>query len=328
MDARRPTAVTWVVLAAALVGVSSGGALLQSFGEVPPLLRASWRLQATTVLLVPLAVLDARREGAPWVDAGQRRGDLLLVLASGAFLALHFGTWTASLDRTTLTHSLLFVTAHPLVVLVGTSLLVALRREVLPPGRLGWAGGFLGLSGALLTLADVGSVSGGQQVTLVGDVLAFLGAVFVVGYLAAGRVLRARWPVFLYAAVVTGLASLFLVLASIAVEASAVASFGAIGWTDGAWVGGFMLLAFLAGFVGHTGLNHCLGSMTPLTISVTLTLEPVVGSMIGALAFNTGLPGPATLVGGVVMLSGLLLVVRAEAHQSTSSLTAEDASGA
>jgi drug/metabolite transporter (DMT)-like permease len=49
--------------------------------------------------------------------------------------------------------------------------------------------------------------------------------------------------------------------------------------------------------------------MTPLTISVTLTLEPVVGSIIGLVAFGTGIPGPATLLGGLVMLGGLLLVV-------------------
>jgi drug/metabolite transporter (DMT)-like permease len=321
---RGPTPLTWLVLGAALIGVSSGGALLQSFDEVPPLLRASWRLQATTLLLLPLAVLDARREGVPWTNAPQRRADMLLLVASGTFLALHFGSWTASLDRTTLTHSLLFVTAHPLVVLVGTSLLFALGRDVTRPGRRGWVGGLLGMSGAVLTLADVGAVSGGQEVTLVGDLLAFLGAVFVVGYLAAGRVLRARWPVFLYAAAVTGLASLLLVVASATMEGSTIATFGAVGWTAPAWLGGFLLLAFLAGLVGHTGLNHCLGSMTPLTISVTLTLEPVVGSMIGAVAFDTGLPGPATVVGGVLMLVGLLLVVRADAAVTDAPRTTMD----
>ena len=72
---------------------------------------------------------------------------------------------------------------------------------------------------------------------------------------------------------------------------------------------GFLTLAFFAGLVGHTGLNHCLKTMTPLTISVTLTMEPVVGSIIGLMVFETGIPGPATLIGGLVMLAGLLLVV-------------------
>ncbi|MDP6233039.1 MAG: DMT family transporter [Candidatus Poseidoniaceae archaeon] len=309
MDRARPSVLTWIILGAALLGVSSGGALLQSFGDVPPLLRASWRLQATTVLLLPLAVLDWQREGAPWTTREEARGDAMLLVASGVFLALHFGAWTASLDRTTLTHSLLFVTAHPLVVLVGSAVLLALGRDIIPPGRRGWAGGLLGLTGAALTLLDVGEASGGQEVTLFGDVLAFLGAVFVVGYLAAGRVLRARWPVFLYAAVVTGLASVLLAVGSGAAETGAIAGHGIVGWLGPDWLAGFLLLAFLAGLVGHTGLNHCLKTMTPLTISVTLTLEPVVGSIIGLVAFGTGVPGPATLLGGLVMLCGLLLVV-------------------
>ncbi len=307
--------LTWCVLGAALLGVSSGGALLQAFDDVPALLRASWRLQATTVLLFPLALMDWRREGAPWTSPGEARGDAVLLVASGVFLAMHFGAWTVSLDRTTLTHSLLFVTAHPLVVLVGSAVLLGLGREIVPPGRRGWAGGLLGLLGASLTLLDVGEATGGQEVTFLGDFLAFLGAVFVVGYLAAGRVLRARWPVFLYAAVVTGLASVLLVVGSGALEPDAIADHGLVGWTGPTWLVGFLTLAFFAGLVGHTGLNHCLKTMTPLTISVTLTMEPVVGSIIGFAAFGTGIPGPATLIGGLVMLSGLLLVVTIpEAH--------------
>lgn len=307
--------LTWCILGAALLGVSSGGALLQAFDDVPALLRASWRLQATTVLLFPLALMDWRREGAPWTSPGEARGDAVLLVASGVFLALHFGAWTVSLDRTTLTHSLLFVTAHPLVVLVGSAVLLGLGREIAPPGRRGWAGGLLGLLGASLTLLDVGEATGGQEVTFLGDFLAFLGAVFVVGYLAAGRVLRARWPVFLYAAVVTGLASVLLVVGSGALEPDAIADHGLVGWTGPTWLVGFLTLAFFAGLVGHTGLNHCLKTMTPLTISVTLTMEPVVGSIIGFAAFGTGIPGPATLIGGLVMLSGLLLVVTIpEAH--------------
>ena len=307
--------LTWCVLGAALLGVSSGGALLQAFDDVPALLRASWRLQATTVLLFPLALMDWRREGAPWTSPGEARGDAVLLVASGVFLAMHFGAWTVSLDRTTLTHSLLFVTAHPLVVLVGSAVLLGLGREIVPPGRRGWAGGLLGLLGASLTLLDVGEATGGQEVTFLGDFLAFLGAVFVVGYLAAGRVLRARWPVFLYAAVVTGLASVLLVVGSGALEPDAIADHGLVGWTGPTWLVGFFTLAFFAGLVGHTGLNHCLKTMTPLTISVTLTMEPVVGSIIGFAAFGTGIPGPATLIGGLVMLSGLLLVVTIpEAH--------------
>jgi len=41
----------WMLLVAAIFGVSSAGALFQQVDDVPPLLRASWRLQLTSVVL-------------------------------------------------------------------------------------------------------------------------------------------------------------------------------------------------------------------------------------------------------------------------------------
>ena len=53
MTIARPPRHAWAILALALVGVSSGGPLLASIPEVTPILRASWRLWATTILLAP-----------------------------------------------------------------------------------------------------------------------------------------------------------------------------------------------------------------------------------------------------------------------------------
>ena len=48
----------WMLLVAAIFGVSSAGALFQQVDDVPPLLRASWRLQLTSVVLAPLALMQ------------------------------------------------------------------------------------------------------------------------------------------------------------------------------------------------------------------------------------------------------------------------------
>ena len=50
----------WTLLAFAVVGVSSAGTMFQQIDEIPPLLRASWRLQSTSLVLLPLAVLQWR----------------------------------------------------------------------------------------------------------------------------------------------------------------------------------------------------------------------------------------------------------------------------
>ena len=51
----------WMILTAAVVAVSSAGAVLQSIDSVPPLLRMSWRLQATSLVLLPFAILQWNR---------------------------------------------------------------------------------------------------------------------------------------------------------------------------------------------------------------------------------------------------------------------------
>ena len=64
----------------------------------------------------------------------------------------------------------------------------------------------------------------------------------------------------------------------------------ATGWVTSDLLGWFLLLAFLAGIVGHTGLNACLRWLQPLTISFAVTLEPIIGAFIGWLLFDGSVP--------------------------------------
>jgi len=251
-------------------------------------------------------------------DVAQRfwtRKTWLLLSASGLALAAHFGAWVASLDETTLTHSLLFVTAHPLVIVVGMFLLAPTIATIRRPMRNESLGALICFIGAGITLLDAGSSQGDQTVTVLGDALAFGGAVFVVGYIVVGRVLRTWLPIFLYAFPVTLLAALLLIPLSWLVEPD-FATYGVVGWTDGEFFRWFLLLALVAGLLGHTGLNTCLRYISPLIVSVSVTLEPVLGSIIGWLFFDSGLPGKWTWLGGLVLMSGLLTVVVASERAS------------
>jgi drug/metabolite transporter (DMT)-like permease len=236
------------------------------------------------------------------------RNSVLLLLASGAALAAHFGAWVASLDETTLTHSLLFVTAHPLVIVIGMALLAPLVTAVRKPRRVEALGALVCFVGAGITLLDAGSSQGDQTVTVLGDLLAFAGAVFVVGYIVVGRILRPWMPIFLYAFPVTLVGAVLLIPASWLLEPN-FATYGVFGWTDGEFFRWFLLLALVAGLLGHTGLNTCLRYISPLIVSVSVTLEPVLGSIIGWLFFDAGVPGPWTWWGGTVLMAGLITVV-------------------
>ena len=295
----------WAVLGIAIFGVSSAGAIFTHVDEIPPLLRASWRLQLTALLLAPLALWQWYSTEAAIKKKVLQSRNLSILVGSGFFLALHFGFWVTSLDHTSLTHSLLFVTAHPLVILVGMFFFV--RK----PSQMEVIGGIAAFTGAGISLLDAGDVQGDQSVTFFGDQLAFFGAVFVVGYIVCGRILREWMPLFVYAFPVTLIGGLLLIPASWLFE-SDFGSLGAFGYFTHSTLWWFLLLAFIAGILGHTGLNYCLKYVSPLLISISVTLEPVIGSIIGWLFFSTGVPGLWTWVGGPILMLGIVSIIYGE----------------
>ena len=262
----------WLIMGVALFAVSSAGAVFEMIEDVGGLSKAAWRLQATSLVLLPgFMVQYARAEESLKL---QWKNSMHLLTASGICLALHFGTWLMSLDRTTLTHSLLFVTAHPLVIIIGLWLL---RK---PATKIQSIGALVGFVGAAVVVGGGASETG---VSLYGDFLAFLGAVTVVGYLAIGRMVRGWMPLFLYAFPVT-------LVSAIALTAWAILSegltfnlddmTGAFGWISITWILYVGYLALGPGLLGHTGINAVLRWIPPLTISMMLIMEPVIMSLI------------------------------------------------
>ena len=298
----------WLLLTAAVFGVSSAGALFQQVDDVPPLLRASWRLQLTAIILAPLAFVQWNIHKEQIKDKMYQSNTIKWLVASGFFLALHFGAWVASLDETSLTHSLLFVTAHPLIIVFGMLVLAKFATKYRTPNKKEILGACIGFLGAGLALVDQGSQQGGHTVTIWGDFLAFLGAVFVVGYLISGRVLRKWMPIFVYAFPVTLIGALLLIPASLILEPTSV-DLGIVGWLDMDYLPWFLALALIAGILGHTGLNTCLRYTPPLVVSTSVTLEPIIGSLIGYAIFDSGLPGFWTWIGGPILIAGIILVI-------------------
>ncbi|MGY8754185.1 MAG: DMT family transporter [Candidatus Poseidoniales archaeon] len=293
----RTPPLVWGLLVSGVIGVSFAGAILQHVDQIPPLMRASWRLQITVLMLLPVAIWQWRSMELNAKKRMFEKKTLAILLASGFALAAHFATWVASLDHTTLAHSLLFVTSHPLIVLFGLAIWV--RK----PSKLETIGAIIGLSGAFIALLDI---KGDGDVTLLGDSLAFIGGITVVGYIVAGKILRQWMPVFVYAVPVTLIGAIILIPFSYLMGESTAA----FGWVESDLLGWFVLLAFLAGIVGHTGLNACLRWVSPLTISVSVTLEPVIGSIIGYVFFDAGMPGFWTWIGGPLLILGVILVVK------------------
>lgn len=174
----RPPMWTWLLLCASLMAVSSAGVAFAMIREVPPITLAAWRLQMTSVLLVIAAAVQWTSLDAATKADTLRHSTLALIAGSGTSLAVHFGCWVASVELTSLTHSLLFVSATPVLLAIVTWL----RRQPISSGEL-W-GTALGCVGTIILATSAISE---EDVTVVGDIAALMASGALIPYLLIGK---------------------------------------------------------------------------------------------------------------------------------------------
>lgn len=316
---QRPPWWCWPLLAAAVCAVSSAGVAFTFMRDVPALTLAAWRLQLTAVLT---AIAGAVQWRGLSVDLRARcMSDWRLTVVSGVTLAVHFALWVASLQLTSLAHSLLLVSTSPIMIVA----VAAVRREPLSSGEV--AGAVAALGGCGL-LAAGAAVTHEAAVSLAGDAAALGAAAAIVGHWRAGKALREYQPVFVYSAPVTAIAAVALSAASLATGAGFIGTDarGTIGWlTSRHYAPLVAYLACVPGIVGHQGFNAVLRFLTPLHVSLAVQLEPVLGALFGWLARVAPPPGIFTWAGGSVVLAATAGATIATARREAAATAAADA---
>ena len=309
----------WAQLAAAVLAISTAGIAFDRLPEVPPLRLASWRMQATSAVLLVGARREWRAADAPARAFALRRDTLAQLAVSGMCLGAHFGLWVAGLQSTSLSHSLLLVSCTPLFLAFGASALgFAVSRGEL-------AGAALGVAGVALVAFDRRRATNLERVTWQGDVLSLGAAVAIIGYMHIGAELRQTMPLFLYAFPVTATSAAFLSFAAVVVgeptssEAWLLDVFGwALASPPSRLLRRFAVVSYLAlgpGLIGHTGYNAVLRHVTPLVVSTALTLEPALGSALGYFLGVADAPGAQTLLGGAAVVCAVATVIAASARR-------------
>lgn len=118
----------YIVLAVAVIAMSSGGVWFALLIGTPPILKACWRLTLTSLVQAPFFayqwIRGTNRARAVWW------AELPWLAVSGISLGVHFASWSWSIDHTSLTHSLLFVSTTPLLIVAWMMVryVVAVRR--------------------------------------------------------------------------------------------------------------------------------------------------------------------------------------------------------
>jgi drug/metabolite transporter (DMT)-like permease len=287
-----------LVLALALIGISFAGPLVR-LSHAHPLAIAIWRIGFS--LIVIAAFLLGTGSWRQWRRLDPR--GVLLALAAGAMLAVHFWSWNASVSLTTVAASVVLVNTQPALVAVLSA--VWLRE---PPSRRQWLGIAVSMIGALVVAWPdlVASGAGGALAgrALLGDLLSLLGAATAAVYFVSGRRLRATLDLWPYVALVYGTCFVVLLLMAAAVHAPVLHQ-----PTRELFI--FLALALGPMLLGHTGLNWALRYMPAYVVNLTLLGEPVGATLLAA--FLPGireLPGVPTFVGGLLILAGIYVTTR------------------
>lgn len=84
---------------------------------------------------------------------------------------------------------------------------------------------------------------------------------------------------------------------------------GIAGWLESPHMPTVVYLAVVPGILGHTGINTLLKYLHPLLLTLSLTLEPLVGSVIGWACGLAHAPGMYTWIGGAILMASTVLVV-------------------
>jgi len=277
-----------IVALIGLIGISHAVIFIRLAGEAPALFLAVMRVGVATLVFAPFA-------WRAW-GTGITGRQFLLSIAAGLFLALHFGVWIESVQRLTIAESALLVSLAPIWVIFFEFMLFGRR-----PGRAHLVSALLCLLGLAIIGWDGLQNPAGDPVGLL---LALVGGIAAAGYFMAGKTVREDVPTSLYVTICYGAAALALGI-----------GFAGTGPSLDAITQTALLAAVALGLasqvVGHTSYNFALGKLSPVFVAICLLGEPVMGTLLGLVYLGEAIP-QATIIGGVPIMMGLWIAVRAE----------------
>jgi drug/metabolite transporter (DMT)-like permease len=302
--------LTYCVLAVSVLVVSTSSLLIRVIQaeHVSSLAIAFWRLAAASVFL--WVFFGSQRKVRDALQATTRK-HYALMFASGAFLALHFASWIASLAYTSVASSTALVSTNPVWLVIFSWLVL---KET--PDRWIWFGVAASLLGSILIFsvdfsttyaagATAGQTSPGSS-GLFGNALALFGSITVCGYLLIGRRLAHAISTPIYISVVFSSAALVMLLIVLA------AGVPLAGYSTTVW----MALAGLAigpQLIGHGGISWSLRHLAPTMVAVAILGEPVASALLAWWLLGESV-GWLQGAGFVLIMAGIVLAANSTAQ--------------
>lgn len=258
----------------------------------------AYRLTIASLLVVPAALIMEHRRSRLRARAGVPVLHLPTAIVSGLFLALHLGTWIASLSYTSIASSTVLVTTTPIMLALMPA---RWRGDPLTP---------LAVSGILITFAGgaiIGFGDAGVDLGMAfGDALALAGAAAMVGHRTTGRrLLRAGLHPLTFLAVVYPVAALALIAMALPLGQPLA------GFSDQTYLA-LLGLGLVPQLIGHSALNWTLTRLSAVSVATAVTGgEPLGATLLGIVLLNE-VPTVSQVAGGVLVLAGTFLVLQQE----------------
>ena len=278
----------YLAIALAEVSVSFSSIFIR-WSESDAITIALYRLTFASLIILPFAAME---RATPLRTISRR--DLAFMAGVGVVLASHFAFWITSLktEGVTVASSVILVTSHPVLVAIVSHF--ALGERVSTPTAVGIGLGMTGVAAIAFAGASV------SPTTLAGTLLALLGGVMAGIYFLAGRQLRQRVSLPVYAFVVYATAA--LTLFALAAATGALLPEGDLSTEFPL----FLAMAVIPQIGGHTLYNWSLRFVPAAIVSLSLVGEPI-GSSLLAWLLLAETPSSLVAFGGIFALTGIFL---------------------
>jgi drug/metabolite transporter (DMT)-like permease len=293
MDFKAQKTLAIPILTIGLVSISFASIFIK-LCQAPSIVIAFYRMGIASSLYWCYAVIQNRNPGSTLNPA-----QLKLSLLSGLFLAIHFATWIASLEYTSVASSVVLVQTSPIFVAIGSHFILREKHRMAT------------LTGILVTILGALAVSltdySASRSSLHGNLLALAGAIGAAGYFLLGRKLRVGMGTLSYVTIVYSAATLFILFFAILEKKSF------IGYTKQT----FVLLAAIAivpQMIGHTSLNWALKYFSATSVAIFTLGEPIGATFLAYILLGEKI-GPLKLLGCVIILLGISLVFLTESKE-------------
>lgn len=256
---------TFASVSIGIIAISFASIFIKFCDDVPSIMIATYRLTLSSIILLIIAKSKGIRLSS------FNRKHLLMGMLGGLFLSLHFSFWISSLKFTSVASSVVLVATNPIFVGIFSYLFF---KEKQPTELI--LGIILSFSGSIILAVGDSGLQGlavQNPSFLLGDILAFLGAIMASGYLVVGSKLREEMDVLSYTSMVYTFSAFFLLIASIS------SGLPFAGYKQSSYFY-MVLLAIIPQLIGHTAFNWALKHLKASMVAITILGEPIGASIL------------------------------------------------